>query len=517
MILPSLIVANRCKDFITHAHDANDANDDDAHDAGMVSIGEVGFDDVHVVFFPSSLASTAKAFWQHVGEILSSRQAEAALRFFGIPVPEVTVLFHHAAQRQCSSDCYSMDDLSLGNGNANGNANGNGNGNGASPHDIIKSRIMTIIGEPQLDNSITITTSGMAAIYTALRLVRKVLGDEDSSRVLEMVVFGFPYLDTLKMMRRVELNPGGHHFFGHGSEEDMDSLEELLKERSSGDKTDKKMIGAVFTEFPTNPLLKVPNLRRLHRLSRQYGFVLVVDDTVGNFANVDLFHSADVQVDILCTSLTKIFSGTGDVMAGSVVINSLSPRASQFRAALPQLQPAELYIHDALTLERNSRDFLSRSRTIMKNAAALALWLCDRPEVQHLYYPHPEVISRQSSRSVTATTTDHTDVYTSLLRKATDNDDDSDGSGIGYGCLLSIILKADKDEKTFFDSLDFSKGPSLGTNCTLVCPYTLLAHYTELDWADSYGVDKRLVRVSVGLEHIDVIIDKFNKAFIAIS
>jgi cystathionine gamma-synthase len=58
--------------------------------------------------------------------------------------------------------------------------------------------------------------------------------------------------------------------------------------------------------------------------------------------------------------------------------------------------------------------------------------------------------------------------------------------------------------QVFFDALNVFKGPSLGTNFTLACPYTLLAHYTELDWAEGFGVDRRLVRVSVGLEHVDV-------------
>jgi len=44
------------------------------------------------------------------------------------------------------------------------------------------------------------------------------------------------------------------------------------------------------------------------------------------------------------------------------------------------------------------------------------------------------------------------------------------------------------------------KGPSLGTNFTLACPFTILAHFNELDWAAQYGVEADLVRVTVGLE-----------------
>ena len=58
--------------------------------------------------------------------------------------------------------------------------------------------------------------------------------------------------------------------------------------------------------------------------------------------------------------------------------------------------------------------------------------------------------------------------------------------------------------QVFYDALSLPKGPSLGTNFTLVCPYALLAHYNELSWAESYGVPRNLIRISVGLEDIQV-------------
>lgn len=494
MLLPSKIVANRCKEFLTYNSHSNPPIEL-LEQYQLISIIPLNFEDIQVVYFPTSLSVNAKAYWQHTGEILSSRKAEAALRSFGFTIPNVTELY--STKRECLSDSYSIDAL-----------------RGLSPTQIIIQRIMTILNEPLSDNSITITTSGMTAINLALRLICGVLGEEyKGGYELEMVVFGFPYLDTLKMMQRIELNPGGYHFFGNGTESDIDALEQLLIARNSSSSSSRKRIGGVFTEFPTNPLLKAPNLRRLHSLSRQYGFLLVVDDTIGNFANLDLLQHADVKVDILCTSLTKIFSGRGDVMAGSLVINSLGPYYHKLREILPSLQPEPLYLEDALVLEINSRDFVERSKRIMKSTTTLALWLCEREEVQYVYYPHPDVIRIQRERSEVgariAADIDPLNIYTSLLR----DDGDGDGEyGHGYGCLLSIILREDHDEKKFFDSLDFNKGPSLGTNCTLICPYTLLAHYTELDWAAGYGVDRRLVRVSVGLEDIDAILSRFDFA-----
>ena len=66
--------------------------------------------------------------------------------------------------------------------------------------------------------------------------------------------------------------------------------------------------------------------------------------------------------------------------------------------------------------------------------------------------------------------------------------------------MLSVRFTAPERAVAFYDALDVAKGPSLGTNFTLCCAYTLLAHYKELEWAAEYGVVEDLVRISVGLE-----------------
>ena len=79
----------------------------------------------------------------------------------------------------------------------------------------------------------------------------------------------------------------------------------------------------------------------------------------------------------------------------------------------------------------------------------------------------------------------------------------------GYGGLFSIILRDDNAAIQFFDAIKIYKGPSLGTNFTLACPYTILAHYNELAWAASYGVPKRLIRISVGIEDTNELLALF--------
>jgi cystathionine gamma-synthase len=80
---------------------------------------------------------------------------------------------------------------------------------------------------------------------------------------------------------------------------------------------------------------------------------------------------------------------------------------------------------------------------------------------------------------------------------------------VGYGGLFSIVLYTAEHAQRFYDTLNIYKGPSLGTNFTLACPYTLIAHYTELDWAESFGVSRHLVRVSVGLEEPEWLLNTF--------
>jgi cystathionine gamma-synthase len=76
------------------------------------------------------------------------------------------------------------------------------------------------------------------------------------------------------MMQRRELNPGGVEFLGHGGEEDFVRLEQLLREGefSTGDPTSVpgNYVAAVFTEFPSNPLMRCPNLARYVLMSRAY-------------------------------------------------------------------------------------------------------------------------------------------------------------------------------------------------------------------------------------------------------
>jgi cystathionine gamma-synthase len=118
----------------------------------------------------------------------------------------------------------------------------------------------------------------------------------------------FPYIDTLKILQK--WGPGCH-FFGYGIDSDIDEFESILEKESNRDPSTPPIL-ALFTEFPSNPLLRSANLPRLRALADKYDFLIVIDETIGNFVNVEVLPYADVVV----SSLSKIFSGVANVMGG---------------------------------------------------------------------------------------------------------------------------------------------------------------------------------------------------------
>lgn len=150
---------------------------------------------------------------------------------------------------------------------------------------------------------------------------------------------------------------------------------------------------------------------------------------------------------------------------------------------------------DAVIMEGNSRDFSRRIRLSSANAAQVAADLRQSPVVKHVYYPLGS---------------DTQSLYDSFCRRPRIDDTGNASTDTtkkdSYGFLLSIDFHQPRQAIAFFDNLDVAKGPSLGTNFTLSCPFTLYGHYQELEWAASYGVQEHLVRISVGLEDYETML-----------
>jgi cystathionine gamma-synthase len=345
----------------------------------------------------------AKKYWQHSGEIVTSRQAEHLLR---------TLIDHHYIQINCFTNkttkyqsSYEMltnllvlpsKELSLGLSIPSSLKmkellsewnlfkddtflDNDFDETSESASMKVKNRISTIIdyqdnaslpNKTQISvNDIVLTPTGMAAIYSTFLMIRDLYSatitvTEEAIKPI-FIVFGYPYLDTLKVMLRPEWNEGGGTFFGLGNDDDLLKLEEFLAKNqlSSSSSTSsifKNHVAAIFAEFPTNPLLKCSNLLRLTELAKQYGILLVADDTIGNAANLNMFSSqSGVCVDILCTSLTKLFNGASNTMAGNIILNPsalhYSRLSNEFQTRKANHDFPLLPKYDAEVLEFNSR------------------------------------------------------------------------------------------------------------------------------------------------------------------
>lgn len=373
---------------------------------------------VYFAVFPGTLAPLAKSYWQHYGETVSSRRAEAALAGQAAPAES-------GAAKQ-----------------------------------ILRERIATLSGSRADD--VYLYPSGMGALHAALCAVKA------RTPNAKTVQLGFPYVDVLKVQT---VRGPGAHFMPAGDAADVARIAALL---AAGE----PLAGAV-CEFPGNPLLRGADLPGLAAVLRSHGVPLIVDDTPGTFFNVDALAFADIVI----SSLTKAFSGAGDVLAGSVVLNPDSPLFDSLKPLLDAAYEDTLWGADAIALELNSRDFPERMAQVNATTEQLCAALRQHPAVEHLYYPQYEI----------------PELYARVKKPAG-----------GYGGLFSLVLKdGARTAPGFYDRLEVSKGPSLGNNFTMACPYTLLAHYEELGWAESLGVAPHLVRVSVGLEPVDDLMARF--------
>ncbi|KAJ1933293.1 Cystathionine gamma-synthase, partial [Linderina macrospora] len=323
-------------------------------------------------------------------------------------------------------------------------------------------------------SDVYLAATGMSAVFHAHQALLNV-------RQGKSVCFGFPYTDTLKILQK--FGPGAY-FLGHGEGDDYLELERILERH----RQENDPILSIFTECPSNPLLKTADLPRLRALADKYSVAVVVDETLGSIANVDALSWADIVV----SSLTKVFSGDSNVMAGSIVLNPNQSFYSPLKSSFGVLYEDLLWCEDAIFLERNSRDFMKRVAAINGNSLAVAELLRASDKVSQVNYPK-------------YTTAEN---YARIQRPGPDS---------GYGGLLSVVFSGGEDaSKAFYNHLLCCKGPSLGTNFTLASPYTILAHFTELEWAARYGVRADLVRVSVGLEPRDQLLAMFQAALDAI-
>ena len=362
---------------------------------------------VHGVVTTEAGVPALRAFWQHTGLIVSTRQAMAWLE--DRPAAGDAMAIRRSLRQQLAAfyDCAESD--------------------------------------------VFLAPSGMAAQFAALAAVNQRTPGRPTAQL------GFPYVDTLKLQQK--LGHGGillHHLGSIESE-----LRELLQTQP---------LAACFCEIPGNPLLGSADLRRITPLLREHRLPLVADDVVATPLNVDL----SLHADLIATSLTKFIVGTGDAMGGALICNPHSPLYQELRANVAAQHEKLMWWEDARVFDTQSRNFPERMKRHNESGLLLAERLRQHPAIERVWYPKWEF----------------SEAYEAVRRP--------DG---GWGALVTFLPRnAEATSPGIYDRLALCKGPSLGTVFTLACPFTLLAHYSELEWAEACGVSRYLIRLSVGLE-----------------
>ncbi len=238
----------------------------------------------------------------------------------------------------------------------------------------------------------------------------------------------------------------------------------------------------LFSETPTNPYLRVLDVKRFAEISQQHGLISVLDCTFSTPINLT---PIDYGIDIVIHSATKYLGGHNDLLAG--VITGSSKVVDPIRSYIGILGG----ISDANTaylLLRGLKTLSLRVRQQNETAQKVADFLSTHPAVEQVFYPglstHPgHEIAAQQMR--------------------------------GYGGVLSITVKGGREETfKFIDALKIPFiSPSLGGTESLVLHVAAMA-YSDLNETECLkeGIPQNLVRLALGIEDADDLIADFDQA-----
>ncbi|MBI4409625.1 MAG: aminotransferase class I/II-fold pyridoxal phosphate-dependent enzyme [Gemmatimonadetes bacterium] len=244
----------------------------------------------------------------------------------------------------------------------------------------------------------------------------------------------------------------------------------LVGDRESWRRAIQAKTRAILVEVPSNPLLRVVDIRALAKIARERGIPLLVDATFATPINLrPLEHGADLVIH----SGTKYLGGHSDVTAGAVagpavVIDEIREKLKSFG---PNLDP-----HAAWLLERGLKTLALRVERQNENALAIARWLEGHPAIETVHYPglesHP----------------DHR-VASELLD--------------GYGGMLSVVVKGgDEAALRVLDRFRLVRvAPSLGGVETLVSMPRFTSHASATpEERRALGIQDGFLRFSFGIE-----------------
>ncbi len=308
-------------------------------------------------------------------------------------------------------------------------------------------------------------SSGLAATDCVLRMLKP--GDE-------VIAMDDLYGGTYRMFTRIYQDMGiVFHFV------DMNNLDAF--KAAINDKTK-----LVWVETPTNPLMKLADIARIAAITKEKNILFVVDNT---FATPYLQNPLDLGADVVMHSATKYLGGHSDVIAGALITKEaeLGEKLHFYQFATgATLGPQESFL-----VLRGIKTLHLRVQRHSENGMKVAHYLKNHPKVNQVFYPGLE---------------DHPQF--DIAQKQMKN---------GFGGMVSFTFKsgAKADAIDFLERVEvFTLAESLGGVESLANHPALMTHASiPEDKRKEIGVTDDLVRLSVGVEDIDDLIQDLEQAF----
>jgi cystathionine beta-lyase/cystathionine gamma-synthase len=240
-------------------------------------------------------------------------------------------------------------------------------------------------------------------------------------------------------------------------------------------------------ESPTNPTLRVVDLKRVAALAQKHGIVTLVDST---FATPINCRPAEHGIDLVMHSGTKYFGGHADIICG--IIAGRMDLVRTIHATRTTLG-CNMDPHAAWLLLRGIKTLAVRVHRQNDNALRVAQFLKNHARVRSVNYP---LLEGHPQRALAM--------------------EQMQGGG---GVLSFEIDGTGEDACRFAEALElFTLAPSLGGVESLVTIPVLTSHVMiRSEEREKMGVTKQLIRLSVGIEHVDDLIADLERAFAAVS
>jgi cystathionine gamma-synthase len=243
-----------------------------------------------------------------------------------------------------------------------------------------------------------------------------------------------------------------------------------------------KRTKALFIETPTNPLMKIADLRGAARVAKDTGIVSIVDNT---FLSPVLQRPIPMGIDIVVHSVTKFLGGHNDLIGGAVIVSD--PSLAEKMKFAQKAAGAILSPWDAWLLLRGIKTLHLRVARAQENAITLAKFLSSHPFVRKVFYPglagHPGAELHASQAD-------------------------------GPGSIVSFELARERAVPRFLSSLTtVLLAESLGGVESLIThPATMTHADIPPEEQAAVGLTPSLVRLSVGVEHVGDLVEDLSQA-----